>query len=195
MRELLLSVGRRLRPEAREIARRLGSRLEAPGAGRIAPLPPIRKRARDLLRTAAHGPALPMDARARQVLEERAREVRGRLGAGRGENGERLHRLRIAVKRYRYSLELLDEAGLEGLKPAIRSARILQRDLGSLHDLDLLIDLARRRTAGDDRRLLVPALQALRPPRLIRARASLRRFRVMCRPDPLGRGARWGATP
>ena len=57
---------------------------------------------------------------------------------------EAMHRLRIAIKRYRYALEALTEAGASGLKPAIHAARSLQSDLGSLHDLDVLIEVVRR---------------------------------------------------
>jgi CHAD domain-containing protein len=57
---------------------------------------------------------------------------------------EAMHRLRIAIKRYRYALEALTEAGASGLQPAIQAARSLQSDLGSLHDLDVLIEVVRR---------------------------------------------------
>ena len=56
-----------------------------------------------------------------------------------------MHRLRIAIKRYRYSLEVLAETGVPGLGAAIREARALQRELGRLHDLDVLIGVVRHR--------------------------------------------------
>ena len=59
---------------------------------------------------------------------------------------ESMHRLRIAIKRYRYALEALTGAGASGLRPAIHAARSLQSDLGGLHDLDVLIDVVRRST-------------------------------------------------
>src|SRR5206468_9307360 len=54
---------------------------------------------------------------------------------------EAMHRLRLAIKRHRYALEILSGAGHDGLRPPIREARALQGDLGGLHDLNLLIDL------------------------------------------------------
>jgi CHAD domain-containing protein len=195
MRDLLRSVARRLPAKARHAARRLARRLESHAVVPSVELPPIRKRARALLRTAERGPTLPIASRGREVLAERARAMERHLGAGRGQNGDRLHRLRIAVKRYRYTLEILDEAGIEGLEPAIRSARKLQRDLGGLHDLDILIDLVRRETAGADRRVLAPALKSLRPLRLGRARASLIRFRALLHPGPTRRRLPRGAAP
>jgi len=59
---------------------------------------------------------------------------------------EAMHRVRIAIKRYRYALEALTESGASGLQPAIHAARSLQSDLGGLHDLDVLIEVVRRNT-------------------------------------------------
>jgi CHAD domain-containing protein len=60
-----------------------------------------------------------------------------------GGDPESMHRLRIAVKRYRYVLEVLAEAGEPVTRSAIGEARALQRELGRLHDLDVLIEWVR----------------------------------------------------
>ncbi len=56
---------------------------------------------------------------------------------------ERLHNVRIALKKFRYALEISSEAA--GLKrpPAVRALKRHQDTLGHLHDLQLLIDRIR----------------------------------------------------
>ena len=106
-------------------------------------LPGIRKRVRALLRVSANGPggaAAPEGGAMRGLVQA---ILRARADARDGD-AESMHRLRIAVKRYRYALEVLSETGIPGLQPAIRAARSLQGDLGRLHDLDVLIEAVRR---------------------------------------------------
>jgi CHAD domain-containing protein len=48
------------------------------------------------------------------------------------------HDLRIAIKRYRYSLELLRFCYEEGIEDTIVHCKLLQDDLGLMHDYDIL---------------------------------------------------------
>ncbi len=147
LRDLLPRITSRLPVGEKRCASALARRLEktiAEGrrAGRRDGLPGLRKRLRRLLRAPAGAsttPDRPLTAGVPPAdsLEHACREANG-------QDVEAMHRLRIAVKRHRYTLEILSEAGQSGLRPAIRQARALQGDLGGLHDLDLLIDLVHR---------------------------------------------------
>jgi CHAD domain-containing protein len=85
-----------------------------------------------------------------------------------------VHRLRLAVKKYRYLMELLSQAGLASPGPALDEARRVQEVLGSLHDLDVLTALLRRRRTGHP--LLRPLGRARRA-QAEGAREVLARFR------------------
>lgn len=54
-----------------------------------------------------------------------------------------LHRLRIAAKRLRYTLEVFDTFLPEGCKSVIKELEQVQEELGQLHDRDVLIALLR----------------------------------------------------
>jgi CHAD domain-containing protein len=56
---------------------------------------------------------------------------------------DRLHAVRIALKRLRYGLELSVDAGARGLAPDLRILRREQELLGRLHDQQVLIDRVR----------------------------------------------------
>jgi CHAD domain-containing protein len=56
---------------------------------------------------------------------------------------DRLHTLRIAVKKFRYALELESEANKSPHEPDLRLLRQIQRTLGRLHDLQVLADRVR----------------------------------------------------
>jgi CHAD domain-containing protein len=56
---------------------------------------------------------------------------------------ERLHVVRIAVKKLRYALELATEAAHVRSSPELRQLRRMQGVLGRLHDLQVLIDRTR----------------------------------------------------
>ncbi|HEY3044688.1 MAG TPA: CHAD domain-containing protein [Vicinamibacterales bacterium] len=56
---------------------------------------------------------------------------------------ERLHAVRISVKKLRYALELATEAAQVKSSPDVRQLRRVQDVLGRLHDLQVLIDRAR----------------------------------------------------
>jgi len=128
------------------------------GAPRVAG---IRKRLEALLEHLEEHPADPaLVARAARVgLARRARELeqaRRRAGSGRPLPA---HRLRVAVKRWRYALEILDASSLGPFTGAIEAARRVQEKLGALHDLDVLIALVGR---GEGARPLRTRLAAKR---------------------------------
>ncbi len=78
--------------------------------------------------------------RAEQLLKERlARLAKARRNAKSGAPLP-MHRLRIAVKHYRYLLELLSPLGLVGAEPVLEKAQSAQHTLGKLHDLDMLLE-------------------------------------------------------
>lgn len=77
-----------------------------------------------------------------------------------------VHRLRLEVKKYRYLMELLAQAGLASPGPALGEARRAQDALGSLHDLDVLTALVRRRRTGH------PLLRPLGRARRVKAAAA-----------------------
>jgi CHAD domain-containing protein len=144
MLELLRDLrGRLSRREAR-VAARLEKQMKEAIAGlrrsrRRKGLPGIRKRIRAIVRAVgdhAEAPAANGPTHGQAVLRA-CREARhGRP--------EAMHRLRIAIKRYRYALEVLTDAGRPGLERTIGEARALQGALGRLHDLDVLIEIVRR---------------------------------------------------
>jgi CHAD domain-containing protein len=70
---------------------------------------------------------------------------------------ERLHRVRIAVKKLRYGLELQAEAAGVKTTPDLRALKGMQNLLGRLHDLQVLIDRVRQVQAS-----LTPDLSARR---------------------------------
>lgn len=59
-----------------------------------------------------------------------------------GDDPEALHRLRIATKRLRYALQILDDAlpGASAMSPGLTG---LQDELGEIHNLDVLMGLVR----------------------------------------------------
>jgi CHAD domain-containing protein len=106
----------------------------------------IRKRLEALLHRLERHPADParVARAARTGLSRRAHELeRARCAAASGRPLP-AHRLRIAVKRWRYVLEILDASSLGPFAGAIETARRVQEKLGALHDLDVLLALARR---------------------------------------------------
>lgn len=113
--------------------------------------------------------------RARRVLHDRTRDVVDALPPAEGGDAAALHALRIAVKRYRYTLEILDQTGAKKARPAISAARALQTRLGELHDLDVFMELLSRSTSPASRGLV--ALFGTRRRRLLsQAQAALASF-------------------
>ena len=153
-------------------------------------LPGIRDRMKALLGEAAGLTPPP----AREVLRDRVGAVlSGRSGAARA-RPEAMHRLRISIKRYRYALEVLAEAGVAGLDQAIAEARGLQRELGRLHDLDVLIEVVRKNPRAPGARLFLSRVQrrrSLQAGRALRALAAFHPARA-AGPGPGGRPRRVG---
>jgi CHAD domain-containing protein len=140
----------------------------------------IRKRATALLALPVASTDSRTEAAAQRFASARAREVRAALPAARRGRAEALHRLRVAVKRYRYCLETLEAWGRGPLEDEIARARGIQEKLGAVHDLDVLIEMARdtpglavRRLLRRDRRRLSArarrAIEGFRPfvPRIV----------------------------
>jgi CHAD domain-containing protein len=115
---------------------------------------------------------------------------------------EALHRMRIAGKRLRYSLELLLPLAPQAFEPHIRNVKRLQEILGEIHDADVWrMDLAgfaeqeRRRQLefyGHDRfhRRLLPGLDFLRQDRRRKRSGEVRRLRRLW--DGLWAEQAWG---
>jgi len=57
---------------------------------------------------------------------------------------ERVHGVRIALKKLRYGVELLGEANGVDVKTDVRDLKRVQRLLGRLHDVQVLVDRTRR---------------------------------------------------
>jgi CHAD domain-containing protein len=82
-------------------------------------------------------------------LQQRVAENTGRLEAAVADAGalfalDRLHEVRIAAKKLRYALELVDELLRVGTRRAIARLREMQDLLGRMHDLGILADYVRR---------------------------------------------------
>ena len=133
-RKTLKGAIRHFRAEASRLRHPRGSlcRIDVPGvAGRVRSLEPHLN---------------PLDTfqvapRATEVLKERLAEIRKTLPQARKGGAAPLHTLRIAIKRLRYTLELLERAGIGATVPVIVRLRTLQTKLGELHDLDVLIGM------------------------------------------------------
>jgi CHAD domain-containing protein len=99
----------------------------------------------------------------RWAIDARVARRAGRLaealaGAGAMYLPERLHAVRIAVKKLRYSLELSAHAANLTSTPELKQLRHAQDVLGRLHDLQVLIDRTREAQAA----LMPPDLIAWR---------------------------------
>lgn len=180
----------RVRPDSDEsrlvadLVRRLDRPARVKRGAHRRDLPGIERRVRALLRGMTGRPE-GIAAPAGAALPGRAEAVaRAASTAGEGDP-ESMHRLRIAVKRYRYVLEILAETGAPSMEPSIRAAREVQRELGRLHDLDVLIEWVRDAVH-------VPAAAAfLRRLLSLRSRQADRALRRLARFHPAGtRGKR-----
>jgi CHAD domain-containing protein len=136
-----------LRPPARDLRRKVAARAAAlRAAGKLGGLriPAIASRAEALGAAPLPSPVAALGDRARAVLERRALGVADAMPSALTGDPVALHRLRIAFKRWRYVLEILQAIHVScgfPTAPALKSARELQTSLGQLHDLDVLIDL------------------------------------------------------
>ena len=90
-------------------------------------------------------PTQPLLAMARRILAVRIAEVYSyRPIIHRPEAVDATHALRIALKRLRYTLELFESVFGEMGTAQIERVKQLQETLGSLHDLDVRLDLIAR---------------------------------------------------
>lgn len=167
--EGVIKLKRRLRKTARS-GGRISSRHGRDG------IPPIAPRLREALRALGPGHAASPEELLGARLGPKLRELLLACEAAKGGGVEEMHRLRIAIKSYRYMLEVLVEAGLPRLGARVRQARSMQQALGELHDLDVLIERVLRETAAWASRRLLPRLRGLRTGRLERARRLVARF-------------------
>jgi CHAD domain-containing protein len=118
---------------------------------------------------------------AARLLAERSAAVGRGLERARSGRAADLHRLRIAVKKYRYTLELMHEIGFGRYARAIDAARRIQERLGRLHDVDVLLALLRQGRGtwrGGGTRPAIPAvLRRERSALVASALATAARFR------------------
>jgi CHAD domain-containing protein len=109
----------------------------------------------DGLLTARHSWRWAIDAR----IARRASTLAAAIAdAGAVYLAERLHTVRIAVKKLRYALELAADADHLKSNPDLKQLRRAQNILGRLHDLQVLVDRAREVQAS----LAAPDLNARR---------------------------------
>lgn len=161
---LTREAGRRLTADERRglapLARRLAVEartLRSAGQGRAGlGVAGIRRRVLVLQQRLHPSPGFTLRQRSRQILEERIRDVGEAVPAARTGRAAAMHSLRIAIKRYRYALEIIEQSGVRKARRAIEAARVLQTVLGELHDLDVLIDLVRRAKPPLTRSLAAP---------------------------------------
>ena len=145
LRELAERIAPHLPPEGRRALQSVLPPASRRSARRSSiALPAFYPRAAAVLKHAGHAGTFPFPIQAARLLEERLSDISRAALRARDGSPEALHRLRITVKRHRYLLEILSEAGCAGAERALGEAKKLQECLGNLHDLDLL----RERAAG-----------------------------------------------
>jgi CHAD domain-containing protein len=105
-----------------------------------------------------------------KVLERSRREMRDACRGARIVDSNSLHAARIAVKVCRYQLEVAPLLHMPGWRAELPGLRLLQKDLGRISDLTLLI--------GELERFVAKYPKA--PRRLANARRSLGRERSRC---------------
>jgi CHAD domain-containing protein len=136
--EGLERLGRRLKKREARLLRRATAALEAVASNRV-------QQAAATLRTALgtrHGaPRRPeRDLRVAKAVDVTAADVRNRLARLDRDRPRSAHRLRVALKRFRDTVEVA-----ERLSPAVRvrgqsTVRALQRRLGDAHDAEVLLE-------------------------------------------------------
>lgn len=89
-------------------------------------------------------PFISVDDFARQSIDERLAAVLALVPRARSaEQSAAQHRLRIAVKRYRYRMEVLAPLMAEGYRQQHAHVKEYQEILGRIHDLDVFAELIR----------------------------------------------------
>lgn len=120
--------------EMARLARKLGNVVEG-----------LREAERSSSKTAARSWRWAIDAR---VAKRAARLASAMADAGAVYLPERLHAVRIAVKKLRYAVELSAEAAADRSTPDLRVLKRGQELLGRMHDVQLLIDEVRQTQAA-----------------------------------------------
>jgi CHAD domain-containing protein len=88
-----------------------------------------------------------------RLLQRSKRLIAAMDEAGHMYSPERLHAVRIAVKKLRYGLELAADSGIKVATPQVRTMKRVQEVLGKLHDLQVLqTHIAAAQIAGDSAR-------------------------------------------
>ena len=181
MVQLVSGLMRRLSPAERTVLQPFLSRLRAEAAGfrrraihrRAPPVPGVRKRIERLLEDLSNASVKTLDFRSDEFLSERIDHLSKEMEHAKRDGPTAMHRLRIAVKRYRYALEFLERAGRDELNQAIQETRSLQGELGHLHDLDVLLEILRKERPSPATRRLEMRLRTERSSQLDRTRAVL----------------------
>ena len=140
-------------------------------------VPRIERRIQALTRRLDRSSEFSAGRRGREVLGSRLSAIEEALPGARGGDPVAIHELRIAVKRYRYALEIIDQPGVKGARSAISAARAIQTDLGRLHDLDVLIQLIEQEAGAAAGRAVLPRLRRLRIERLEKTLRAIDRFK------------------
>jgi CHAD domain-containing protein len=88
-----------------------------------------------------------------RLLQRSKRLIAAMDEAGQMYSPERLHSVRIAVKKLRYGLELASDSGVKVATPHVRMMKRVQDVLGKLHDLQVLqTHIAAAQIVGDSAR-------------------------------------------
>jgi hypothetical protein len=100
----------------------------------------------------------PAGKRARLIAAQRLRDLEPWSQAAlHADDSSALHRLRIAVKRLRYTLEIFADVLPETCRSFLPQLERLQDELGALHDSDLLIALLQRWRQEGQQQAAAPA--------------------------------------
>jgi len=158
LEHLLYRIDRRRAKERRRARRRL-ARI------RLAAIAAALRKALDQLALREQAPSTTFETLAWVALERAIdRAAEQEPGAREGEDFRQLHRLRIATKRVRYTLELVRPALDEAYAPLHQQAKRVQDLLGDHHDLAMLgalLDKYEARLSRDGRLALARGLQSV----------------------------------
>lgn len=126
----------------------------------------------------------PFGEEALRWLREARRQARRHRKLARSRNGDKLHDLRIAIRRYRLLADLLTPALGQPARRLARRLRIPEKKLGRLHDLD--VARARFRQMEDPVAAeLTDVLRVLRQRQLLRFQELWKEFRWTDPRDPV----------
>ncbi len=100
-------------------------------------------RVKAVLRGAEEGLEGTLRTHGSRMLADRQAEVQTAIRLARKGGAKPLHELRIALKQYRYTLELLDQAGSRPADHRLALARSLQQRLGELRDEEQALEWVR----------------------------------------------------